>query len=583
MAGTTAPVSEYQTVRIPLVGMINTREFDSSGATVTGPTSGVVGIGVVGQMIIHNQILLVKDQRFINCIPTKLTNELTSNSTYYLIKRPGWQIHTTPSAGNPAKSLGYWGSRLAGAAVMSAFKATNSEIFRDTVSLGLISGEAIFMTEFTIGTTQAFLIQSSDNTLWYTIEGVITSFTGSTHTSTLVDGIGTTVGLFIGQLVTGSGIPAGTRIAAITSGTSITLSQATTTSVGSVSITAESLGKVTDVDYPGNQSPAKTVRPGVVFLNGFLYVMDSNAVVYNSDLNSVANWTANGSINSNSYPDMGQALVRYRNLVAVFNTISTEFFSDVGNPTGTPLFNNTNSTIKVGAPNSYCISSVQDNLFWVSTTDKGGSSVYMLEDLVPKRISTPIIDEQIALVGSTGLKMQAAKFFGRTFLFVILTNNTYVYCVEDKMWHEWLSDRNYWDFMVVATSGINHVYGISTSDTSGSVWRLDVSNVIYTDNSTNYTLTVQTSKIDNQNDFWKRVSKLTVIGDRPSTTSNIDISWSDDDYQTYSTPRTVDMSALRAYINNLGKFRRRSFRLTNTANTGLRLEGLEANIIQGVG
>ena len=583
MPSQTAPVSEYQTSRTPLVGMINTREFDSSGNAITGPTSGTIGIGVIGSMIIGNQNLLIKDQRFINCIPTKLTNELTSNSTFYLIKRPGWQSHTTPSAGNPGKYLGYWGSRVAGAAIMSSFKSTNSEIFRDTTSLGLITGETIYMAEFTIGTTQAFLVQSNDNSLWYTTESILNTIVGTTHTSITIDGIATTVGLFIGQGITGSGIPANTRIATIIDGVSITITNPTTNSLVGITIATTSLAKVINVNYPGNQTPVKTVRPGAVFLNGFLYVMDSNGVVYNSDLNSIASWTANGSINSNSYPDGGQVIVRYRNLVVAFNTTSTEYFSDVGNPSGTPLQNNTNSTTKIGAASPYAVASIEDSLVWVSATDRGGSSVYLLQNYYPQKISTPIIDQQIALVGASTVRVSAAKFFGRTFVFVILTNNTYMYCIEDKMWHEWNSDINYWDFIAVASVGANHLYGISLSGTSGKVWRLDVQTVIYTDNGNNYTMTIQTSKIDNNNDFRKRISKLTVIGDRTVITSNIDISFSDDDYQTFSTPRTVDMSGIRAYLNNYGpSFRRRAFKLVNTSNTSLRLEALEFNTVQGI-
>lgn len=577
--------SPYSTIRFPLVGIINTREFDASGGVILNGTSGTVGVGIVGQMIIHNQSLLVKDQRFINCIPTKLNNNLTGNSTYYLIKRPGWQTSTTPSASNPGKYLSYWGSRVAGAQVMSAFKNTNSEIFMGTTSLGSITGEAIFMGEITRGTTAAFLIQSSDNTLWYTAEGIITSFVGTTHTTTTIDGIADTSNLYVGQLLTGTGIQPNTRITVVGSGT-ITVSIATTSSTVGAAIVATALAKVTDVDYPGNQTPARTVRPGFVFVNGFIYVMDSNAVIYNSDLNSVTGWTANGSINSNSYPDMGVTIVRYRNVIAAFNTTSTEFFSDAGNPTGTPLINNQSATLKIGCSSPSAVTSTEDNLVWVSSSEKGGSSVYIMDNNTPRKISTTIIDQQIALVGSDSARIQAMKLQGRTLIFLILTSTTYVYCIEDQMWHEWNSVFNFWDYMIVATSGSNNIYGMSLDTTTqalGKIWLMDVETVIYTDNDSNYTMLVQTSKVDQGNSFRKRMPRLTVVGDRQVIPSVIDISWSDDDYQTFSTPRSVDMSASRAYLNNCGSvYRRRAFRLTNTAPTSMRLEGLEMDTIQGV-
>lgn len=578
--------SEYQTERIPLAGMMNTREFDSSGSAVTGPTSGTVGIGVVGQMVVHQQLTLSKDQRFINCIPTQLKNELTEKKQYYLLKRPGFEQNSVPSTGNPGKYILYWGIKVAGASIVTAWKNTNSEIFDGVTSLGSISGECIFLMEITLGTTSAFIIQSSDNTLWYYVESTLGSFVGSTHTSTTIDSIASTTNLHVGQLITGSGIQVGTRIATIASSTSITITLATTTTAAGITITSEPLAKIVDTDYPGNMTPAKTVKAGAVFLDGYLFVMDKDGIVYNSDLNSVVNWSADGSIQSNSYPDKGITLVRYRNLVAAFNTTSLEFFSDAGNPSGTPLVNNTQATIKIGAASSYGVATVEDTMVWVSSSDKGGASVYLLEFYRPNKISTPIIDQQIALVGADTAKINAVKFFGRTFIFLVLTNNTFVYCVEDKMWHEWSSVYNYWDFLVAASSGVNHIYGISIASdagVAGQVWKLNVSTVVYTDNGGNYTMTIQTSKLDSANNLRKRASRLSIIGDKQTVSSNMDISWSDDDYQTFSTTRSVDMSSNRPYINNCGKmYRRRAYRLVNTAPSGQRLEAIELDTIQGV-
>lgn len=57
-------------------------------------------------------------------------------------------------------------------------------------------------------------------------------FTGTTHSSTLIDGIGASVVsvLLVGMAISGAGIPEGARIASIASATSITISQAATAS-----------------------------------------------------------------------------------------------------------------------------------------------------------------------------------------------------------------------------------------------------------------------------------------------------------------------------------------------------------------
>lgn len=68
------------------------------------------------------------------------------------------------------------------------------------------------------------------------------TFTGNTHTTNVVDGITSTANLVIGMGVSGSGIPNGTTITAITSGTAILLSAATTTTVAGDTITYTAAG-----------------------------------------------------------------------------------------------------------------------------------------------------------------------------------------------------------------------------------------------------------------------------------------------------------------------------------------------------
>lgn len=69
------------------------------------------------------------------------------------------------------------------------------------------------------------------------------SFTGTTHTSTTIDGIsGGTSSLMVGMVIAGSGIVAGTTIVAIASSSSITISVATSSSVSGGTITYVGVG-----------------------------------------------------------------------------------------------------------------------------------------------------------------------------------------------------------------------------------------------------------------------------------------------------------------------------------------------------
>jgi hypothetical protein len=161
------PAAARQKVRIPLVGVENTRQFTS----VTTAT-GIVGIGVVGSMIVGNLTTTGGDQRFINVIFDVVKNTITGNSTVYVYKRPGFATHITPAAGQPGTALRAWASQGSGDKLISAFGGTNSTIYDGTTSLGAITGQAKFIDEADVGGTPTLMITSTDNTLWqYTTGG----------------------------------------------------------------------------------------------------------------------------------------------------------------------------------------------------------------------------------------------------------------------------------------------------------------------------------------------------------------------------------------------------------------------------
>ena len=63
--------------------------------------------------------------------------------------------------------------------------------------------------------------------------------------------------------------------------------------------------------------------------------------------------------------------------------------------------------------------------------------------------------------------------------------------------------------------------------------------------------------------------------------TNLAISWSDDDYQTFTTPRNLDISAERFRLTRLGTFSRRAWKYAFTANQPFRAEALELNVETG--
>ena len=103
----------------------------------------------------------------------------------------------------------------------------------------------------------------------------------------------------------------------------------------------------------------------------------------------------------------------------------------------------------------------------------------------------------------------------------------------------------------------------------------------YQDNSVNFTVTVTGAIEDFDTLRWKSMDRLVVNADYPPGTATMNISWTDDDYQSYNTPVAVDLFQDLPAIYQLGSFRQRAFKLTYAANQPLRLYGLEVDINKG--
>jgi hypothetical protein len=178
--------------------------------------------------------------------------------------------------------------------------------------------------------------------------------------------------------------------------------------------------------------------------------------------------------------------------------------------------------------------------------------------------------------------MNAVQMLGKTLLVIATTGTTYVYSLTDDTWHEWSSTETLWHHIVGTSSGTRMVYAVSNSSTGGKVFRINPSSLVYTDDGSAFNMTIQTSPFDADNGLRKRLYRLQLIGDQYSTTNPVTIQWSDDDYQTWSTGRSVDMINGSPYLVGCGSFRRRNFKIVNSSELPLRLEAIEMLINQNM-
>lgn len=194
-----------------------------------------------------------------------------------------------------------------------------------------------------------------------------------------------------------------------------------------------SVVQITDSDYP-----TETVY-GVVYLDGYIFVMNRLGVIYNSDLGAPTSWSALSFISANSEADAAVALVRQLNYVVAFKAFSTEFFYDAGNASGSPLAKVLNALLEVGCASSGSIAFSDNTIYFMSASRQKGRSIMKMEGYTPKYISNQYIDRILNADSLEEVYAFVVKTNGH-FFYVLTLVDTAITLVLDEVtgkWHRW--------------------------------------------------------------------------------------------------------------------------------------------------
>jgi len=329
--------------------------------------------------------------------------------------------------------------------------------------------------------------------------------------------------------------------------------------------------QITDGQFPGNNS--KTLAGTFAHLDGFNFIMDTDGVIWASDLNTVTSWTATSFGSANNYPDKGIGMVQHRGFLMCFGTESVEFLYNAG-LTPFPFTKNTAITQKVGCVSADAIAQIGDTTFWCGSSPQGGLSIFQYDQGI-SRISTPEVDSMLILAGASNISMTSLRVMGLSFVIVVAANTTLVYCMEEKNWHHWSSAAPLWYKCVgVSIGGTMVNYSISKTSTDGKVYIQNQTGLVWRDDGTIYTAVMQLAPTDGgtkRRKFWEGIE---FVGDQEED-SIATLFYSDDDYQTTHNLGTLDLSLPRPRLKRLGSSSRRAFGLAHSADTPFRGEALE--------
>lgn len=323
--------------------------------------------------------------------------------------------------------------------------------------------------------------------------------------------------------------------------------------------------------------------PMTTFIDGYM-VLAKGSDVYTCDLDDPLKWSSNNFLTAEMFPDEVVSLARQNNQVVVFGHTSIEFFYDAANASGSPLSRNDSTTIQMGTAMPYGIYQNEQLCAYISASESGGRAVWVIKGFQPQKVSDEYIERILdAEVDMTDCRAYGLRTKGHLFYVINLKtiNRTLVYDVDEKLWHEWSSnfDGNHTvfecDYMADNSTGM--VYLLHKSN--GNVYTLDPS--VYTDNGNDILCELVTNRYDMDTYHRKFMCSAKIVGDRYSSSNSVILSWTNDDYETWSNPKTITLTDDFPAFQRLGVFRRRAFKITHNLNQPLRLESLEVEYNEG--
>jgi hypothetical protein len=336
--------------------------------------------------------------------------------------------------------------------------------------------------------------------------------------------------------------------------------------------------EVTDAHFPS------AIVGGVAHLETYTFVMTPDGAIYHSEVNDPSSWVATSFLTCQIGSDKGVGIASHKNYIVGFGEWTTEFFFNAGNASGSVLSPVDGAVVNWGCAEGNTIATAGDTVVWLGQSINGGKAVMMLDGLSPKIISTRSIERQLEKEADLSDCYAYCLHLGGHIHYCLTLKTaaiTLVFDLRDEVWWQMTSDVSGTEtyFTGVDSTTLDNVTYVLDED-NGKIYDFSIDN--YRDVAETIKVEIVTNPIDFNMRGRKFIHRLSITGDQAASTDNLVVDWSDDNYQNFSTSRTLDMSKNDPRLTVLGSFTRgRAFRIKHTANLPMRLGSLEFGITGG--
>lgn len=296
-------------------------------------------------------------------------------------------------------------------------------------------------------------------------------------------------------------------------------------------------------------------------------------------MNDPLTWSPSNFITAESFGDGLKKIARSGSYIVAFGGDSIEFFYDAANPTGSPLSVYQGATKRIGYLGG--LASIGDALFFVGKASGGTPTLYKIEGLKVTAVTDFTQSRSFQVNFDDALTFAAGNFVflnGHTvYVWRTFTDDYLPICYDlDTELFISLSFQDLDCDLLQSTS-----FTFDGGGTSSLFCRQDDNKVyfydstVYQDDGVNYTVMLQTNNEDFDSRRNKFASRALIHADQTSSDSNVQINWTVDDYQTFTTARSVNLNDVYPATHALGLFRKIAFKLEYTDNFPMRFIGVE--------
>jgi len=330
--------------------------------------------------------------------------------------------------------------------------------------------------------------------------------------------------------------------------------------------------------------PSGPLVAGVAYLDTYTVIASPNGEIYTSNPNDPTSWNALNYITAESEPDSLLAICKHLNYIVSFGQWSIDWFYDNGTYPGSPLANSPTYKTELGCANGNSVVPFENIVVWVGTSKDAGPSVYAIAGVSPSKVSTPYIDRILQNSTLTDVTAYSIRSNGHTFYILTLgdLNVTIVYDVNEKVWTQWtmwaIGDADSGVPGIYAEQYFRPSYFASVGETyymldddNGTLYKF--SDSIYTDDNAPIYYRAVTDLQDSGTTKRKFYQRVEIVGDKVPAT--MQIRHTDNDYQSWSPYRSVDLSKQRPQTYQNGASRRRAWEFLSTDNQPIRLLAVE--------